>query len=158
MTQRLTYRSNARRTTSLTVSPFSSALANAASHRSSGMRIARGVVSPMLTPARHGCRLSDDLNLSPQTCLAAVSKDRHGLVVCPTRDGAQQPLPAGCGVHDLQPHPGTAVNRACGGHVAAYRLKACVHVSPLRSARIYTLGASVYTRQALWSHWSQVAR
>jgi len=43
MPQRLTYRSRARRTTSDSVSPLPCALSKAACHRSSGMRMARGV-------------------------------------------------------------------------------------------------------------------
>lgn len=155
MTQRLTYLSNARRTTSETVSPLASALAKAASHKSSGMRIARGVVSPMSTPAGHGWNLRHNLDLQAQPRPGAVGKCRHWMAFGPSHDRSLDTL-AGFGrVQHLQAHPGIAVLRRCGGHTAAYVLNLGTHTPPSCCARIYTLGASVYTRQPLWPHSSQ---
>ena len=62
---RLTYRSSARLTTSETVSSRSCALARAAAHRSSGMRIARGVsgmcLAPIANAAAEQRRINDPL-------------------------------------------------------------------------------------------------
>ena len=62
---RLTYRSKARLTTSETVSSRSCALSRAAAHRSSGIRIARGVSGMVSAPFAHGLaqqgRVDDEL-------------------------------------------------------------------------------------------------
>lgn len=86
---RLTYLSKARRTTSETVSSRSCALSRAAAHRSSGIRIARGVsgiAAPLTDPNKGGIKTHagqvNDLRVWEE--FAALSAINFGLLPAPT--------------------------------------------------------------------------
>ena len=155
MTQRLTYLSSARRTTSETLSPLASAFASAASHSSSGMRIARCGVLAMSTPAGHGSNLRHDLDLQSQPRPGAVRETGYRMGSSPAGDRPLDTSARFLGVQHLHAHPHVAVLRRCGGHTATYVLNVGTHTPPNVRACIDTLGAGVYTRQPLWPHSSQ---
>lgn len=98
MTYRRTYRFNAARTTAVTVVPSSRAFSSAACHTSSGMRIARGVVSATaLGP--HPQRLAPGLRALDDGC---AGNERLRIAAGPV---AAEAL-AGSGVDD--PHRSVA--------------------------------------------------
>lgn len=133
----LTYLCKARRTTSLTVSPRLSAVANAACQRSSGIRIARGMSG------------INDLHLRVKARPSAIGEGGNWVVLRPTCDGASHLVALPSRVDDLSANPGVAIllGLACLG--GADERFASVHGAPSVGVCRYRLGQSVDTAQVL---------
>lgn len=140
----LTYRCKARRTTSLTVSPRFSAAARADCHRSSGMRMARGVSGIGVLDIRRVCDNHEGVHVNnAQTVSAVVMSAVPGIVwlnslaVCIGEESRQT------WVISTNTNPLTAAIIR-----DAFSCRLHIHCASLVGVRIYRLGHDVYTTQA----------